>query len=72
MSADPIERRVAKLEGGVGQMNRRLGSIERRLDSMESRLDAGFRWVIGLIVASWISTTGTLVAVIFQVAPHLK
>ena len=45
MSAPPLERRIAKLEGGFGQMNHRLNSIDRRLDALETRVEAGFRWL---------------------------
>jgi hypothetical protein len=67
MSAPPLERRLAKLEGGFGQMNyrlssidRRLDGIDRRLDGMETRIEAGFRWLTGLIVTTWVTTIVTL------------
>ena len=85
MSAQPIEVRLAHLEGAFLQVERRLDSLERSMDSrfsqidsrlgqmesrfesrfnqMESRfgiIDQRFNWLIGIVVASWISTIVTV------------
>jgi len=41
-------------------MNHRLASIDRRLDAMEARMEAGFRWLTGLIVTTWVTTIVTI------------
>lgn len=40
MAADPLEVRLARLEGSYEQIDRRLGSIEDRLGRLESKVDA--------------------------------
>jgi len=74
MSAQPFEARLAHLEGAFLQVDRRLESFERsvdvrfsqldsRLGQMESRfgiIDQRFNWLIGIVVASWISTIVTV------------
>jgi predicted nuclease with TOPRIM domain len=39
MAANPLEVRIARLEGGYEQINERLGTIEGRLTQLEQRLD---------------------------------
>ena len=74
MSAQPLEARLAHLEGAFLQVDRRLESLERAVDSrfnqvdsrfnqVESRfsiIDQRFNWLIGIVVASWISTIVTI------------
>jgi hypothetical protein len=85
MSAQPLEARLAHLEGAFIQVDRRLESVERAIESrfnqvdgrfgqLESRLtqmeskfegrlaiiDQRFNWLIGIVVASWISTIVTV------------
>ena len=74
MSAQPLEARLAHLEGAFLQVDRRLESFERAVDSrfshIESRfnlvegrfsiIDQRFNWLIGIVVASWISTIVTI------------
>ncbi len=40
MPAEPIEVRMARLEGSYEQIDRRLGSIEDRLGRLETKVDA--------------------------------
>lgn len=40
MSANPVEVRLARLEGSYEQIDRRLGTIEERLGRLESKVDA--------------------------------
>ena len=63
MSAQPLEARVAHIEGAFVQVNERLSSIDRRLDTMEnilnsrfSLIDQRFNWLIGIVVGTWITT----------------
>ena len=74
MSAQPFEARLAHLEGAFVQMDRRIETLERaviegfkrvdaRFDQLESRFESRFNWLIGIVVASWIST---IVMVLFH------
>ncbi|MGA3037320.1 MAG: hypothetical protein ABSE64_07510 [Vulcanimicrobiaceae bacterium] len=74
MSAQPIEVRMAHLEGVLDQVVERLGSIDRRLDGMEVRFDtrlgridqvleSRFTWLIGLMLGTWVSL---MLAVLFH------
>ncbi len=40
MAAEPLEVRMARLEGAYEQIDRRLGSIEERMTRLETRIDA--------------------------------
>lgn len=71
MSAQPLEVRIASLEGSYLQVSDRLNSIDRRLDgfrqSMELRISAldskidGLQWrLTALIVGTWISVIATI------------
>ncbi|HZV77795.1 MAG TPA: hypothetical protein VFF63_08575 [Candidatus Babeliales bacterium] len=71
MSAQPLEARLAHLVGAFLQVDRRLETIERamearfsqletRLESRFSIVDQRFNWLIGIVVASWISTVVTV------------
>lgn len=67
MSAQPLEARLAHLEGAFVQVGERLNSIDRRLDSMDQRfgrleqaLDARFSWLMGIVVGTWITTILTV------------
>jgi hypothetical protein len=66
VSAQPLEVRIASLEGSYHQVSDRLNSIDRRLDGfeqkVESRLSAldskidGLQWrMTALIVGTWIT-----------------
>lgn len=71
MSAQPLDARLAHLEGAFLQVDRRLDSLERTMDSrfnqidsrfnqMESRFESRFNWLFGIVVTSWISTILTV------------
>ncbi len=70
MSSQPMDIRMAQLEGSYHQVADRLNGIDRRLDAFDRKIDARFAqvdarfghveqqfmWVIGLIVTSWVTT----------------
>lgn len=74
MSTDAMEARIAHLEGAFDQVGERLNSIDRRINSFEQRVDARFNgldsrfngldtrfnWLIGIVVATWITTILTV------------
>jgi len=47
VSAQPLEIRMAHLEGAYEQISHRLGSIEQRLGSIELKFEARFAQVDG-------------------------
>ena len=60
--AGSTDLRIAHIEGTLEQMDKRLSSVERRLDGIDTK----FNWVIGLILTSWITIVGLLVAVVLR------
>ena len=59
MSAQPLEIRMAHLEGAYEQVSQRLNGIdqrllglEQRMDSLRGNMDQKFLWVIGLVLVS--------------------
>jgi hypothetical protein len=72
MSAQPLEGRIASLEGSYRQVSDRLNSIDRRLDGFEqkvegrfntldARIDSGTWRVTALILVSWITLMSAIV-----------
>ena len=63
MSAQPLDIRMARLEGAYEQISKRLDGIDHRLDGIDRRLDSAFArleqkvdwqffWLLGLIIVS--------------------
>jgi phage shock protein A len=69
MSAQPLESRVARLEGAYEQVDRRLDSMDRRLESLDRKVDDIrdlLQWrMTSLILGTWI----TLIIAIFAHRP---
>ena len=74
MSAQPLDARIAHLEGAFDQVVERLNTIDRRLDGMDVRFDtrlgrveqvleSRFTWMIGLMLGTWVSL---MLAVLFH------
>lgn len=57
MATQPMEARIAHLEGTFAQVSERLNSIDRRLDGFDQR----FNWLIGIVVGTWITTILTII-----------
>ncbi len=67
MQMPTIESRVAVLEAVMEQVNHRLSSIESRLTGIENRIEQGqrdartdFRWLIGIMISTQLTTLITL------------
>ncbi len=67
MQMPTIESRVAVLEAIMEQVNHRLSSIESRLTGIENRIEQGqrdartdFRWLIGIMISTQLTTLITL------------
>ncbi len=62
MAADALAVRIAHLEGAYEQIDKRLGVIEGdirgfrgEVQEVGRKLDTTFRWVVGIILANWIT-----------------
>ena len=60
MQIPNIESRVTALEAIQAQINERLGSIESRLTSLENRQASNFRWLVGIVISTQLTTLITL------------
>jgi hypothetical protein len=56
MSAQPLEVRIASLEGSYRQVSDRLNSIERRLDGFEQKMEGRFNLILG----TWITVMASI------------
>ena len=65
MSAQPLDVRMAHLEGAYEQVVKRLESIDHRLDTLDRKIDTSQWRVVSLIVGTWI----TLMLAIFLHKP---
>ena len=66
VSTQTLDVRMSRVEGILEQVDKRLESVDRRLDSMDRRLDSmdqRFNWVLGTIIATWITT---ILAILFH------
>jgi tetrahydromethanopterin S-methyltransferase subunit G len=65
MTWQPLEPRIARLEGAYEQVDKRLDSIDRRLETLDRKLD-GLSWrMTSLLLGSWVTL---MLAVFFHKA----
>ena len=54
-----LEERAVRVEGILGQMDRRLNHVESELTELRKVLDGSFRWTIGvmltLLIPMWVT-----------------
>ena len=66
-----MEQRITRIEGFLGQMDKRLNHIETELfglraelkqdaKGLRDRMDINFRWIIGILLIMW----GTIILAI--------
>ena len=55
-----IERRFETVDRRFEAVDRRFESVDRRLDVIIAAQRADFRWLVGVILATWASTLGLL------------
>jgi chaperonin cofactor prefoldin len=65
MAAEPLEVRMARLEGAYEQINKRLEAIEADIRELRSSLEtlrgdltSQFRWVVGLWATTILAVLG--------------
>jgi hypothetical protein len=58
------DRRLELIEGDQRNLNRKIVSLHDKVGgkfaAQETSADAHFRWVVGLVLMSWMSTMGTI------------
>ena len=79
--ADTLDVRIAHLEGGFEQIDKRLGTLEERLASfqtemrteiatlrreLQDRMDSHFRWVLGFHIATLVSIIGAMITFLLR------
>lgn len=81
MSAQPMEVRIAHLEGAFDQVNERLNSIDRRLETgmsglrsemtdLRSDMNQRFNWLVGLVAGSWVTMIGMWITTMLTILFH--
>ncbi len=60
MQMPSLESRVASLEAVQAQINERLGSIENHLTALENQQSSNFRWLVGIVISTQLTTQITL------------
>ena len=84
MHAQPLEARMAHIEGAFEQINERLGSLERkfevgfasvdsRFNQMEARfnhIDARFNWLIGTMAGGFFTLIGVQITTTLTILFH--
>lgn len=67
-----LEERTAKVEGILEQMDKRLDRVEVGIidlkneikcdiERLETKVDNQFRWLVGIIIATWITAILTII-----------
>ena len=59
-----VDRRLELIEGDQRNLNHKVDTLDDKVGdkfaALEVKADARFRWVVGLIMVSWMSTMGTI------------
>ncbi|MDI6886914.1 MAG: hypothetical protein QMD22_11380 [archaeon] len=62
-----MEERIARVEGTLEQMDKRLNHVETEISELRSDLKTNFRWMVGLIVATWALIISMWVTIIMAI-----
>ncbi|MEO9190855.1 MAG: hypothetical protein ABI224_12795 [Acetobacteraceae bacterium] len=57
---DAIDGRFAAIDGRFAAFDARFEGVERRLEAISTEYHADFRWLLGVMLASWASVMGVL------------
>jgi hypothetical protein len=52
---DRTREDVAELKGEMRQLNQRVSNLEQGQRQLQTSLEQGHRWLIGLILGSWVT-----------------
>lgn len=55
-----VDGRFAAIEGRFAAIDGRFEAVERRLDAISTEYHADFRWLLGVMLASWGTIMGVL------------
>lgn len=55
-----IDGRFAAIDGRFAAFDARFEGVERRLEAISTEYHADFRWLLGVMLASWASVMGVL------------
>ena len=58
---DGLEERTAKIEGTVSQMNERLNHPGDEIIQLRDEMKSNFKWILAIILGSWITIIGTFI-----------
>lgn len=70
MSIQPMEARIAHLEGAFDQVGERLNSIDRRVEDLRKEANQRFNWIIGTVVGTWVTTVGMWITTMLTILFH--
>ncbi len=59
-----IDRRLTRLEDDLREfrqyVEQRFAAVEQRFAAMDAKIDRNLRWVLGMIMLSWLSTMSAI------------
>jgi len=65
--ANPIEIRMARLEGAYEQVSQRLmhidsrfDGLDRKIDALDAKIDQRFMWTVGVVVTTCLTTIASI------------
>ncbi len=65
-----VDRRLELIEGDVRTVDKKVDRLDDKLsmrfDVQDAKFDVRFRWLMGLVLMSWLSTMG---AILFRLGP---
>jgi predicted nucleic acid-binding Zn-ribbon protein len=56
-----IEDRLLTIETRLEGFDTRFNAIDQRLDRLDARIDSNLKWLMGVIIATWITTIGAVI-----------
>ncbi|HHT9154309.1 MAG: hypothetical protein HZA70_00250 [Planctomycetes bacterium] len=55
-----LEKRQGKIEGILEQLVRRVDKLEVEVGEIRKELHTNFRWLVGIIIVTWVTTIVTI------------
>jgi hypothetical protein len=56
-----IEDRLLTIETRLEGFDTRFNAIDQRLDRLDARIVSNLKWLMGVIIATWIPTIGAII-----------
>ena len=56
-----INQSLTEIRSDIREIRNDIRETNSRVDSLNSKIDSNLKWIIGVILASWITTIGAII-----------